>query len=180
TASASTASGSGVSAATLAASVTWSATTLAYLGAKRSSSASRSAGSSFQPTTERPERASRTVSSVEGTILQPGTRRGVPVEPLPARAISPERRQPREPHMPVSETTITERIARVLAGQRASANAEGYLSSAGDVVDDSWREHLDDARAVLRTLREPDASMAAAGNVETWRAMVEAALEAEG
>ena len=82
--------------------------------------------------------------------------------------------------MPVSETTITERIARVLAGQRASANAEGYLSSAGDVVDDSWREHLDDALAVLRTLREPDASMAAAGNVETWRAMVEAALEAEG
>lgn len=82
--------------------------------------------------------------------------------------------------MPVSETTIAERIARVLAGQRASANAEGYLASAGDVVDDSWREHLDDARAVLRTLREPDAAMASAGNVETWRAMIEAALEAEG
>ena len=82
--------------------------------------------------------------------------------------------------MPVSETTITERIARVLAGQRASANADGFLASAGDVVDDSWREHLDDARAVLRTLREPDPAMASAGNVETWRAMVEAALEAEG
>ena len=82
--------------------------------------------------------------------------------------------------MPVSETTITERIARVLAGQRASANADGYLASAGDVVDDSWREHLDDARAVLRTLREPDPAMAAAGDVETWRAMVEAALEVEG
>jgi hypothetical protein len=81
--------------------------------------------------------------------------------------------------MPVSETTITERIARVLAGQRASANADGYLASAGDVVDDSWREHLDDARAVLRTLREPDATMASAGDVETWRSMVEAALEAE-
>lgn len=82
--------------------------------------------------------------------------------------------------MPVSETTIAERIARVLAGQRASANAEGYLSSAGDVVDDTWREHLDDARAVLHTLREPDPAMAAAGDVDTWRAMVEAALADEG
>lgn len=82
--------------------------------------------------------------------------------------------------MPVSETTVVERIARVLAGQRASANAEGHLASAGDVVDDSWREHLDDAQAVLRTLREPDPVMAAVGDVETWRSMVEAALEAEG
>jgi len=82
--------------------------------------------------------------------------------------------------MPVSETTITERIARVLAGQRASVNADGYLASAGDVVDDTWREHLDDARAVLHTLREPDSTMASAGDVETWRSMVEAALEAEG
>lgn len=82
--------------------------------------------------------------------------------------------------MPVSETTITERIARVLAGQRASANADGFLASASDVVDDSWREHVDDARAVLHTLREPDAAMASAGDVETWRAMVEAALETEG
>jgi hypothetical protein len=82
--------------------------------------------------------------------------------------------------MPVSETTIVERIARVLAGERASVNAEGYLASAGDVVDDSWREHVAQARAVLHTLREPDAAMAAAGDVETWRAMVEAALAAEG
>lgn len=82
--------------------------------------------------------------------------------------------------MPVSETTIVERIARVLAGQRASANAEGFLTSAGDVVDDTWREHLDDAKAVLRTLREPDPTMAGAGDVATWKAMVEAALEVEG
>jgi hypothetical protein len=33
---------------------------------------------------------------------------------------------------------------------------------------------------VLRTLREPDPVMALAGDVETWRSMVEAALEAEG
>ncbi len=82
--------------------------------------------------------------------------------------------------MPVSETTIVERIARVLAGARASANAEGFTASAGDVVDDAWREYVDQARAVLRTLREPDPAMAAAGDVEMWRAMVEAALEAEG
>ena len=81
--------------------------------------------------------------------------------------------------MPVSELTAVERIARVLAGQRASANAEGYLASAGDVVDDSWHEHIADARAVLHTLREPDGEMAAAGDVETWRSMVEAALENE-
>ena len=82
--------------------------------------------------------------------------------------------------MPVSELTAVERIARVLAGQRASANAEGYLASAGDVVDDSWREHVEQARAVLHTLREPDPAMASAGDVETWRSMVEAALDAEG
>lgn len=82
--------------------------------------------------------------------------------------------------MPVSELTAVERIARVLAGQRASANAEGYLASAGDVVDDTWREHLGDARAVLHTLREPDPAMAAAGDAETWRTMVEAALADEG
>ena len=81
--------------------------------------------------------------------------------------------------MPVSELTAVERIARVLAGQRASANAEGYLASAGDVVDDSWREHVEQARAVLHTLREPDPAMASAGDVATWRAMVEAALGAE-
>ena len=82
--------------------------------------------------------------------------------------------------MPVSELTVVERIARVLAGQRASANADGYLASAGDVVDDEWRSHLDDARAVLHTLREPDATMAGAGDVNTWKAMVAAALAEQG
>ena len=82
--------------------------------------------------------------------------------------------------MPVSETSAVERIARILAGQRLSANAEAYLASAGDVVNAEWRSHLDDARAVLHTLREPDATMARAGDVGTWKAMVEAALAAEG
>ena len=82
--------------------------------------------------------------------------------------------------MPVSETSAVERIARILAGQRLSANAEGYLASAGDVVNDEWRSHLEDARAVLHTLREPDATMAGAGDVRTWKAMVAAALAEEG
>jgi hypothetical protein len=82
--------------------------------------------------------------------------------------------------MPVSELSAVERIARILAGQRLSANADGYLTSAGDVVDDEWRSHLDDARAVLHTLREPDAVMAEAGDAATWKAMVAAALAQEG
>lgn len=79
--------------------------------------------------------------------------------------------------MPVSETPALERIARVLAGENESINADGSLASAGDVVDGEWRSHLDQARAVLKTLREPDARMAAAGDVQTWRGMIEAALE---
>jgi hypothetical protein len=43
-------------------------------------------------------------------------------------------------------------------------------------VDLVWREHLNQALAVLHTAREPDESMAAAGDAEMWRAMVEAAI----
>jgi hypothetical protein len=113
-------------------------------------------------------------------VLQPGTRRSRSGGTGAAKRHFSSDQLEEEPSMPVSELTVVERIARVLAGQRASANADGYLASAGDVVDDSWREHVDDARAVLRTLREPDPAMASAGDVETWRSMVEAALEMEG
>jgi len=41
-----------------------------------------------------------------------------------------------------------------------------------------WQAHIDDAYAILRTLREPDEVMAAAGDVITWEIMVTAALEA--
>lgn len=82
--------------------------------------------------------------------------------------------------MDISHTPLIERIARVLAGQRLSSNAEGSNPSAGDVVDLAWREHVDDARAVLRTLREPDAQMAAAGDTATWERMVRAAIDADG
>ena len=78
--------------------------------------------------------------------------------------------------MPVSEQPLVERIARVLAGAAHSSNAEGSDPSAGDKVDLVWREHVNQALAVLHTMREPDAEMAAAGDTETWRRMAEAAI----
>ena len=80
--------------------------------------------------------------------------------------------------MDVSTTPIVERIARVLAGQRISANAAGDAESAAHQVDRAWRDHVDDALAVLRTMREPDRDMAAAGDVAVWERMVLAAIEA--
>jgi hypothetical protein len=82
--------------------------------------------------------------------------------------------------MPVSEQPLVERIARVLAGAAHSSNAEGSDPSAGDKVDLVWREHLDQALAVLHTMREPDSEMARAGDSKTWARMVETAIaEAE-
>jgi hypothetical protein len=82
--------------------------------------------------------------------------------------------------MDIASTPLIDRIARVLAGQRLSSNAEGSNPSAGEAVDLAWREHRDDARAVLRALREPDAQMAAAGDAAVWEQMVRAAIEADG
>lgn len=79
----------------------------------------------------------------------------------------------------VAQTNAIERIARVLAGQRLSSNAEGTEPSAAPDVDDAWPDYRDDAVAVLKTLREPDADMAAAGDPAVWRAMVGAALGLE-
>jgi len=81
--------------------------------------------------------------------------------------------------MPVSNTSIVERIARVIAGRVASINAEGDDPSAGDKVDSTWRDYREDARSILRTLREPDPAMAEAGDVDIWERMVLAALERE-
>ena len=78
--------------------------------------------------------------------------------------------------MPVSNTNLVERIARVIAGRMVSANAEGEESSAGDLVDSVWRDYRGDALSVIRTLREPDPAMAAAGDVAIWERMIEAAL----
>ena len=79
--------------------------------------------------------------------------------------------------MPVSEMPLVERIARVLAGAAHSSNAQGSDPSAGDKVDLVWREHLNQALAVLHTMREPDEEMARAGDAETWARMVETAIE---
>jgi len=78
--------------------------------------------------------------------------------------------------MPISETSVIERIARVLAAETASANAHGGEASAGRDVDRAWPEYRDRAIAVLKTLREPDARMAAAGDAEVWEKMVIAAI----
>ncbi len=79
--------------------------------------------------------------------------------------------------MPTSATPAIERIARVLAGRALSLNGIGQDAHAAEKVDATWRAHLDDAYAILHTLREPDADMAQAGDVAVWRAMVGAVLE---
>ncbi|HEU0043281.1 hypothetical protein [Sphingomonas sp.] len=79
--------------------------------------------------------------------------------------------------MDVSTTPAVERVARVLAGQRISTNALGDEESAGRHVDAVWRDYLPDAVAVLKTLREPDPAMAAAGDPRVWEAMILAGLE---
>ena len=78
--------------------------------------------------------------------------------------------------MPVSQKPLVERVARVLAGAAHSSNAEGSDPSAADKVDRVWEEHVNQALAVLHTMREPDEKMAAEGDAETWRRMIEAAL----
>ena len=83
--------------------------------------------------------------------------------------------------MPVSEQPLAERVARVLAGAAHSSNAEGSDPSAGDKVDLVWKEHLNEALAVLHTMREADEKMASAGDPDTWTRMVETAIaEVEG
>ena len=78
--------------------------------------------------------------------------------------------------MPVSNTDVVERIARVIAARMVSSNAEGDDPSAGDRVDAIWRDYREDALSILRTLREPDPAMAEAGDVAVWENMIEAAL----
>ena len=78
--------------------------------------------------------------------------------------------------MPVSSTSMVERIARIIAGRIVSINAAGSDPSAGDIVDSVWRDYREDALSIIRTLREPDPAMAEAGDLETWNRMIEAAL----
>jgi len=78
--------------------------------------------------------------------------------------------------MPETSQPLVERVARVLAGAALSSNADGSDPSAGDKVDRAWREHVNQAQAVLHTMREPDEAMAAVGDTDMWRNMVEAAI----
>ena len=79
--------------------------------------------------------------------------------------------------MDIAHTTAAERIARVIAAHRLSANADGSSTHAGNAVDGSWRDHLGEAMAVLNTLREPDAAMAATGDLAVWERMIRTAVE---
>jgi hypothetical protein len=81
--------------------------------------------------------------------------------------------------MPVSSLTMVERIARILASFEISANADGDDPSAGPSVDEAWHERVEEARSILRTMREPDPVMASAGDPDIWERMVEAALNVE-
>jgi hypothetical protein len=82
--------------------------------------------------------------------------------------------------MDIATTPAIERIARVLAGEHLSSNAEGEQRHAGPEVDAIWRDFVDQAIAVLKTLREPDEAMERAGDVGVWQRMIEAALDGAG
>ena len=80
---------------------------------------------------------------------------------------------------------IIERVARVLAGWHFSRNGEGQAPDGVAVsafVDQRFADFRDDALALLRTLREPDQRMLAAGQQvageqarHVWEAMARAA-----
>lgn len=79
--------------------------------------------------------------------------------------------------MDVATTALAERVARVLAGLDHSANADGVEASASISVEETWRAYLEQADAVLRTMREPSEAMARAGDTAVWATMIEAAIE---
>ncbi len=75
---------------------------------------------------------------------------------------------------------MIERIARVLVAYRLSRNAEGQEAHAGASVDMEWEDHVEEALAILRAMREPHPVMARAGDGAVWSNMIAATLaEAE-
>jgi hypothetical protein len=73
---------------------------------------------------------------------------------------------------------VIERISRVLAGQYFSRNAAG---AAGDddasvLVDQNWVDFQEDAVAVLKTLRQPPASLTNENDVALWGLVIHSAL----
>lgn len=73
-------------------------------------------------------------------------------------------------------TQTIERIARVLAGERLSSNAEGSEPSAGDIIDVRWPEFTLEAEAVLKSLRDPPPEISALGDGPAWSRAIAAAL----
>jgi hypothetical protein len=78
--------------------------------------------------------------------------------------------------MAEQSTHTIDRIARVLAGERLSANAEGADPSAGEAVDSRWREFREEAIAVLKSLRDPPPEIEAVIGRATWANAMAAAL----
>lgn len=68
---------------------------------------------------------------------------------------------------------LVERIARVIAGYRLSANADGTVGSAGDAVDGEWAAHRDEAVAILKSLRDPSPTMEETGMGQEWKVLIE-------
>ncbi|WBH17879.1 hypothetical protein [Sphingomonas radiodurans] len=79
--------------------------------------------------------------------------------------------------MDIATGPVVERIARVLAGQRISANGGGDQASASAEVDATWRDYRHDALAVLHTLRAPSEAMANVGDIAAWERMIHAAID---
>jgi hypothetical protein len=79
--------------------------------------------------------------------------------------------------MTANSTHTIERIARVLAGERLSSNAEGADPSAGPQVDARWQEYREEAVAILKSLREPPPEIAELGEADAWTRAITAALE---
>jgi hypothetical protein len=77
----------------------------------------------------------------------------------------------------LSVTPAVERIARVLAGLRLSANAEGEAQSAAIDVEMEWHELIAEAVAILKAIREPDRAMAEAGDSAAWGRMIAIAID---
>ena len=78
----------------------------------------------------------------------------------------------------MSERTLPllERIARVLAGAELSANADGGDSHAADAVDATWRNHRNQALAILNTIREPDPGMTDPAECAAWKRAIDSAI----
>lgn len=82
--------------------------------------------------------------------------------------------------MDIATTAAVERVARVIAAQRISANANGDSHHAAVTVDVHWREYEADAVAILKVLREPDEAMERVGDIAVWQRMIAAALGTSG